>query len=437
MINTELGSIMHMPHWPIGSWHKNIKYNLDYPLKLSNALGNPHLKLPPIIHIAGTNGKGSSVAILRAIFEAAGFKVHAYTSPHLLEFNERIVLAGQKIDDDYLFDIMERTRLAALKLGEEPQFFFEGVTVAAFLGFSETPADVLILETGVGGRLDATNIIPSPLLSLITPISYDHMDSLGSTLPLIAGEKAGIIKAGIPCVISAQTEEVYAVLFAKCASLGSPAFAYEYDFGIRKIDGGFKYFSQELACEFPIPSLTGDHQLINASACIAAITLINEKFKITKAQISEGLQNADWPARLQKIPPARYAKLALKNVSIWMDGAHNSGGAQVLSNWIRDKLDSPIYIILGMTKNRNVTEFCAHFKDLVVKIYGVKVSSEVSSYSAENLSREGAAGGIEILPADSISDALAEISASNEEANIIICGSLFLAADFFKLLNEL
>jgi len=426
-----------MPHWPVGNWHKNVKYNLDYPLKLSSALGNPHLKLPPVIHVAGTNGKGSSVAMLRAIFEAAGYRVHAYTSPHLVEFNERIVLAGEKIDNNYLFNIIERARLAAQTIAEEPQFFFEGITVAAFLAFSEVKADILILETGVGGRLDATNIIPSPVLSLITPISYDHMDYLGATLSLIAGEKAGIIKQGSVCVISAQTEEVNQVLFSKCASLNSPAFAYEYDFGIEKTASGFKYFSKELTSEFPIPSLVGDHQLINASACIAAITLINDKFKITNTQISQGLQNTHWPARLQEVAPAKYVRWAPASVNIWVDGAHNSSGAQVLSHWVRENLKSPVYLILGMTKNRNVTEFCSHFKDIATAIYGVKVNSESNSYSAENLAKVASAAGIVITPSDSISDAITEISMHNSDTNIIVCGSLFLAADFFKLLGSI
>lgn len=429
--------MVHMPHWPIGNWHKSIKYNLDYPLKLSNALGNPHLKLPPVIHIAGTNGKGSSVAMLSAIFAAAGLEVHAYTSPHLVEFNERIVLANEKIDDDYLFNIMERTRIAAQAITEEPQFFFEGITVAAFLAFSEVKADVLILETGIGGRIDATNIVPSPLLSLITPISYDHMDCLGSTLPLIAGEKAGIIKQGRPCVISAQTDDVYQVLIEKCAQLGSPAFAYEYDFGIEKTPGGFKYFSHKLSCEFPAPALIGDHQLVNASACIAAITLVNKDFKINNAQIAEGLQRTKWSARLEKVPPAKYAKLVSQDVNIWVDGAHNNSGAQVLSYWIKNNLESPTYLILGMTKNRNVLKFCQYFKGLVTDIYGVKVLSETNSYSAEALELAGSSGNITIKPVDSIDNALAQISANSKGANIIICGSLFLAADFFKLLNNI
>jgi dihydrofolate synthase/folylpolyglutamate synthase len=426
-----------MPHWPIGNWHKSKKYNLDYPLKLSNALGNPHLKLPPVIHVAGTNGKGSSVAMLKAIFEAAGYKVHTYTSPHLVEFNERIILAGEKIDDDYLFNIIERARLAALKINEDPQFFFEGITVAAFLAFSEVKADILILETGVGGRLDATNIIPSPMLSLITPVSYDHMDYLGSTLPLIAGEKAGIIKQNSICVISAQTEEVNQVLFSKCANVKVPAFAYEYDFGIEKTASGFKYFSKKLTSEFLAPSLAGDHQLINASTCIASITLINDKFKITNTQISQGLQNTHWPARLQKIAPAKYSKWAPASVNIWVDGAHNSSGAQVLSHWVHENLKSQVYLILGMTKNRNVTEFCGHFKDIVTAIYGVKVNSESDSYSARNLAKITSEAGIEITPSDSISDAISEINARSTDANIVVCGSLFLAADLFKLLGSI
>jgi dihydrofolate synthase / folylpolyglutamate synthase len=422
---------MRMPHWPIPTWRQNFKRGTENILSLMEVLGNPHLNLPPTIHIAGTNGKGSSVAMFQAIFEAANYRVHAYTSPHLIEFNERIVIRNEKIRNDCLFEILEKTRLAANTVCIEPTFF-EGVTAAAFLAFSETPADILILETGIGGRLDSTNIINNPILSLITPISYDHVDYLGHTLPLIASEKAGIIKRGTPCVISSQVQEVYDILLKKCQEIEAPAFCYEYDFGIKKTKDGFTYSSKSLSSTFPVPSLLGDHQFINAGSVIAGISLINGLFKINSKQIARGLQNTHWPARIQKINNTRYA--ARPNISIFLDGAHNNGGAQVLSHWIKQDLNTPIYMIVGMTKNRNIEEFCSYFKDTVTKAYGVKVLSEASSYSAEEISTRGALTGINFESADSIEEAIEAITAiSTQPLSIIICGSLFLAADFLSI----
>lgn len=426
---------MQMPHFPVPTWKNYIKYDLENIIRLLKALGDPHLKLPPVVHIAGTNGKGSSSAMLRSIFTAAGYKVHCYTSPHLLEFNERIVLSNEKISDDKLWQVCEQVRVVSEKFNIEPSFF-EGTTAAAFLAFASHKADILILETGLGGRLDATNAIEQPLIALITPISYDHMHILGNTLPLIALEKAGIMKQGVPCVISSQVSEVYETLFAKAEELEVPTFCYEYDFGIKKTDNGFIYSSQNFTYEFPTPSLLGDHQLINAAGVIALISLINKQFNINNEAIAKGLQNTSWSARIEKIDPQKYSKLIGSNVQIWVDGAHNNSGAQVLANWVHDNLKSPVYLILGMTKNRNIKEFCSYFKGLTIKGYGVKVLSEVLSYNAEAISLEGRKSGIDFSESDSLEEAINNIKKINgdNKANIIITGSLFLAADFFKLL---
>ncbi len=424
-----------MPHFPLVAGQHTAKYNLENITKLLAFLDNPHLKLPPVIHVAGTNGKGSSVAMFTSIFKAAGYQVHAYTSPHLLEVNERIVLQGEKISDFYLFEICEKTRIASLQAGVEPSFF-EGLTAAAFLAFASVNADILIIETGLGGRLDATNVIEKPLITLITSISYDHMHLLGDTLPLIASEKAGIIKPFVPCVISAQVWEVYEILLAKCQDLNSSAFCYEYDFGLKKNLNSFNYLSNQGNYQFPFPSLPGDHQLINAASVIAAITLINDKFNITNNNIEKGLQNIHWPARIQKIAPHKYRHLAGAHVQIWVDGAHNSGGAMALAAWIADNLTGPIYLILGMTKNRDVADFCGHLKLLTVQGYGVRVLSEVMSYNSQILCQKANAAGMQLAPQDSLEQAIREISNLKAQGtNIIITGSLFLAADFLKLIE--
>ena len=425
--------MVRMPHWPIPPWH-TIKYDLTRISSLCQLLGNPELKFSPAIHIAGTNGKGSSLSMLRSIFEAAGYKVHAYTSPHLIEFNERIVIAGEKISDHYLFQVCEQVRIVSEANNIEPSFF-EGTTAAAFLAFADVKADILLLETGLGGRLDATNILQQPLLTIITPISYDHMEYLGPTLPIIAGEKAGIIKQNTPCIISAQTDEVYQVLLTKCAELNAPSLCYEYDFGIEKTAKGFIYRSKNYNFEFPMPALLGDHQLINAAAVIAAISAVNQQFKIGANYIIQGLENVKWPARIEKIEYDKYKHLATENTRIWLDGAHNSGGAQVLVNWIKDNLYEPVYLILGMTKNRNIEDFCLYFKDIIVSGYGVRVLSEPSSYSAEILTQRAASTGIDFQSALNLEEAIRDISNNTSVVNIIICGSLFLAADFYKIIG--
>jgi dihydrofolate synthase/folylpolyglutamate synthase len=411
-----------MPHWPaLLKTHHN-RVDLEKMRILMRELGNPHLKLPQIIHIAGTNGKGSTCAYLKAIFENAGYRVHVYTSPHLLQFNERIVLNGTPIFDDYLFEICERVRNIVEK-HNLIHSFFEATTAAAFIAFSEVPADILIMETGLGGRLDATNIIENPLATIITPISYDHMEYLGPTLPIIAAEKAGIIKPKAPCIISAQTKEVFEILLSKCDEIGVESIAYGYDYMISKEKDEFLIEGKNFHEKFPFPKLLGDHQILNASAVIAGIlSNVFRGFKISTDNIKAGLLNVEWPARLQK------TKCLGKEVII--DGAHNTGGAQILSLWMKDNLSKSTALILGMTKNRDVAAFSSYFKDIVDVIYCVKVMSEPSSYSAEKL-----ASFIEIktVICDNLEEAIMKASSSHE--NVVIAGSLFLASDSMKLLG--
>lgn len=414
--------MVHMPHWPIP--HKALPARVDLAnmMVLMDLLDNPHLKIPPVIHVAGTNGKGSTIAYLRAIFEAAGYKVHSYTSPHLLEFNERIVLAGEKIFDNHLFQICEKVRVISGKAGLDPTFF-EATTAAAFLAFSETPADILLLETGLGGRLDATNIVPNPLLTIITPISYDHMPMLGSTLPIIAGEKAGIIKPGVPCIISAQVDSVMDVFLNRCDELSSKSIAYGYDFAVDRVGGRMIVKNYEEDKEYPLPALLGDHQILNAGSVIMACKLLKGKFDITYENICEGLQQVNWPGRLQKI--------SWKSSSIWLDGAHNSGGAQVLAIWMKENLQRPISMVLGVTKNRDAAAFVSFFEGIVDRIYCVRVSSEPSSYSATKLSELLEYSGIEVIACDSLEEGIDEAIGFSED--VVVTGSLFLVADVLRL----
>jgi dihydrofolate synthase/folylpolyglutamate synthase len=423
-----------MPHWPKPLKSNFIQYDLTRITKLLDALSSPHLSLPPVIHIAGTNGKGSTAAYLKAIFQAAGLTYHSYTSPHLIEFNERIIIRSEKITDGYLFELCERTKCIAEKIGVEPTFF-EGTTACAFLGFAENPADVVILETGLGGRLDATNVIPNPLMTIITPVSFDHMEYLGPTIIDIAGEKAGIIKHSVPCIISHQLEEALEVLLFKCQIEKSPAIVYQYDFGITKRDDGFNFESKNLNFSLPSPSLRGDHQILNAATVIAALALGQKTFNFTTEHFIQGVQNANWPARIEKIPPQKYSKLLSDKAQVWVDGAHNEHGAKTLANWIQYELREKPILIVGMTKNRDVVRFLSQFHDLYCDIYTVPVMSEPLSYSAQSLSDLALSGGIKTTSCLCLEDALSTINNNLLTKNVVITGSLFLAADFFKLIG--
>jgi len=428
--------MVNIPHWPeIPIFQMSKKVNLDLTIELLAGLGNPQNKLPPVIHIAGTNGKGSSLAMLRGIFTKAGYKTHSYTSPHITEFNERIKLADTKITDAHLHSILERVRVVADELNLKPSFF-EGVTAAAFLAFSESKADVLLLETGLGGLLDCTNVVKKPILTLITPISHDHMDYLGEDIIQIAAQKAGIIKQGVPCVIGAQSERVYELLIEKCSELDAPSFCYEYDYNASKTQKGFRYLSKKFNLDLPPPALRGDHQIINAAAVIASIMLLNDKFNITTQQIKQGLKTTDWPGRLQLVEKKISKKLAgNNNIEIYLDGAHNEAGAACLAHWARENLEGNIYLVLGMTRNRNATEFCNHFTGLADKIATTGVVSEPSSYSADILAEKVEKSGIECIAADDLHSAIQELTkqAGGKKATIIVTGSLFLISDFLNL----
>lgn len=428
--------MVYMPHWPKKfAMHPEAK-DLSRMLAILAQLDNPHLKLPPTIHVAGTNGKGSTCAMLKAIYKNMGLRVHMYTSPHLLHFNERIELREQKIDDDFLFEVLELTRLASEKLDFEPTFF-ESTTAAAFLAFSKIPADILILETGMGGRLDPTNVV-NPILTIITPISYDHMEYLGNHIRLIAGEKAGIIKPGVPCVISRQDQEAMDILLAKCEELNCPAIAYEYDFIPEKNEDGFLFRSQLAEFQVPHLSLKGDHQIINASSVIAASLVIASNkvaWQSTANNITTALTKTEWPGRLQEFNISKIVKNAEK-ASCFLDGAHNISGAAALADWIKEQKYKQPILIVGLTKNRDVASFLSQFKEVNPIIYGVRVLSEPSSYSSEMLTQKAAEASIRVIPQDSLEEAFIEAVKQDTNANIIITGSLFLVSDCMKLMSR-
>lgn len=352
-------------------------------------LDNPHLNLPPTIHVAGTNGKGSTIAFLRAILESSGKKVHTYTTPHLIKFNERITLAGEEISDDYLFETMEEVRLKSedLRLG-----FFEATTAGAFLAFSKVKADYLLLETGMGGRLDATNIIPAPLVTIITTIAKDHTEFLGTDLRLIAGEKLGIVKPGTTCISSLQQTIVDETIETYCAEREIPLVAFSYDFAVDKTPGGFRYICGDLAWEFPDPALPGDHQYVNAASAITAYLLIKSSHPALDAGspeiphqvrdvVASGLQKTKWPSRLERIARPYIPE----NWEFWLDGAHNPAGAFALANHLQYWQDKPTYLIFGTTKGREVKDFLAKFQGKIAHLCLVKIKFEPNSYEPEEM----------------------------------------------------
>lgn len=295
---------------------QRIDLSLERMRVLCAALGDPQHKLPPVIHVAGTNGKGSTVALIRAIAEAAGLKVHAYTSPHLVRFNERIRLAGTLIEDDHLNAILDRIEAAMAETNSKATVF-ESTTAAAFLAMSETPADLAIIEVGLGGVLDATNVIERPLLSVIAPVDYDHAEFLGTDLAAIASEKAGVLKAGAPAVIARQKEEAMAAIERRAADVHARLNVLGVDFDAWAERGGLAFQTAELFMDLPAPALAGAHQIDNAALAVAAAVELD----LPEAAIAEGLKRVRWPARLQRISAGPYGAAAkAAEAELWLDG---------------------------------------------------------------------------------------------------------------------
>ncbi len=382
-----------------------IELKLDRMQRLLSMLGNPHKKLPPVIHVAGTNGKGSLIAYLRTIFEAAGYKVHVYTSPHLVEFRERIVLAGKTIDNA---QVQQIATYVSRVMEQQPATFFEATTALAFLAFAGSKADVLLLETGMGGRLDATNVIDVPLLTVITPVAFDHMEYLGDTLAKIAGEKAGIMKKNVPCVVGRQEPEALAVLEEKAASLHVP----------------LVHFS---ARGLPLaPSLAGAHQLDNAATAVACIDQLPH-FAITDAQILQGIAGAVWPARLQTLVAGPYLGLLAPGMELVLDGGHNQQGAEVLARWLAAQ-ERPVYAICGMIEGKDSDGYMRAIAPHIKALTAVAIPGESTSKKATEVASSAEKAGIPAKTAASIEQALSEIVATApQSALVLIAGSLYLA----------
>ncbi|WP_341813278.1 folylpolyglutamate synthase/dihydrofolate synthase family protein [Wolbachia endosymbiont (group B) of Germaria angustata] len=435
--------MIYMPHWPKPIGNRPKDFSLDRIKSFLNKLGNPEKKIPPIIHIAGTNGKGSTLSFIRYIMQAAGYKVHTYTSPHLVNFNERIVVAGNDIDDSELHNSLEECRIA---VAEQPITLFEAATTAAFLAFSRHKADITLVEVGLGGRLDATNVIDNPILTIITSIALDHTEYLGPTVETIAGEKAGIMKPNVPCVIAPQEKSIMNTLEQHAINKKSPLYRGGFEWNCEKQNNRIVFQSTIQSIEFSLPSLKGDHQIINAGNAIAACSILSGKygFNIGEEDIASGLKRTYWPARLESIKEGNLISLLPKDWQLFLDGAHNNDGARVLAKWVRDNFAEGIYMIFGVTRNRNVAEFLEHLKPYIKLLCAICVKSEPKATSTD-LIREGAHNiGINAIECESIRDAISNhiLKASIQNVKtILICGSLFLARDLsmensYQLIQE-
>jgi dihydrofolate synthase/folylpolyglutamate synthase len=433
---------MKIAFWPDPKKNKIINLGLDRVYELLRRLDNPHLKLPPTIHVAGTNGKGSVIAFLNAILVAAGYDVHCYISPHLVDFNERIIIAGKQISDQYLNEVLNECKKAALQKPEIAITFFEGTTVAAFLAFSRIKADILLLETGMGGRLDATNCLPEVLASIITPISIDHQEFLGKTLKKIAYEKAGIIKNNCPVIIAKQKKSVKNQLTEIALKKGSPIKSYQEDWNIRKYQDHFviNFLSSNKIkkLKLPLPTLAGNHQLYNAGTAIMALISQN-KLPITEEQIKKAIPKATWPARLEKITKGKFFNILSKNFGtnfeLILDGSHNEDGSKTIKSWITHQPQTTTYLIFGMLQNRSCQKFLINLKDQIDHLFAIKIDGEDKSRNPEEIAEIAKIMGIKSSATSNLKDAINKITKLHTSSNalrVIVCGSLYLAGVFLQ-----
>ncbi len=411
---------------------KSIDLSLDRVFQLLEKLNNPHEKLPPVVHVAGTNGKGSVLAFLTAILNAHGFKVQRFSSPHLVHFHERINLAENgktvPISEKLLAELLARTQKAN---GDAPITFFEITTVAALLAFSQQKADWCLLETGLGGRLDATNVVDQPAASVITPISIDHQRFLGSEITDIAKEKAGILKPGMPGFIGLQPSNVLDVLQERAQEIGAPLFIRGQDYDVYAQRGRLIYSSADQLIDLPLPrNLIGRHQIENAGLAIAiGQHLLGDNLQ--QNDLSHAMETAAWPARMQKLKALDYSEHLRKDDELWLDGGHNPSAAAALAELVGDleeKVPRPLHLIIGMMTGKDVRGFLHEFHGLAAQVIAVPIPGEDGAMNADDLADLAVEMGFEADTASSFQEAL-QISASgrHEDARIVICGSLYLA----------
>ncbi len=392
--------------------------------RLLAALGHPERAVPPVIHLAGTNGKGSTQAMIRAGLEAGGDRVHAYTSPHLARFHERIRLAGELISEPALTALLDE---CVRVNGPDEITFFEITTCAAFLAFARTKADWTLLEVGLGGRLDATNVVEKPRLTIITPVSIDHQQYLGETLTEIAGEKAGIIKRGVPVIVGPQFEEGLAVIEAKAARLGAPVLAFGQHWNAFEDRGRLVYQDENGLLDLPLPCLPGAHQIQNAGAAIAALRALGRDETACEAAVTRAV----WPARMQRLRQGPLVDAAPK-VELWLDGGHNPAGGEAVAATLARMPKRETHLICGMLNTKDVTGYMVPLAPQVTRLHAVPIPGEKNTLPAEATRDAARTAGIEAVTAGSVAEALAGIAATTPDARVLICGSLYLAGTVLR-----
>ncbi|WP_299966425.1 folylpolyglutamate synthase/dihydrofolate synthase family protein [uncultured Roseobacter sp.] len=403
---------------------KIIDLTLDRMWRLLGALGNPQETLPPVIHVAGTNGKGSTLAMIRAGLEAEGKSVHVYTSPHLARFHERIRVAGTLISEADLTSVLDECAQAN---GDIPITYFEITTCAALLAFARMPADYTLLEVGLGGRLDATNVIAKPVLTAITPVSLDHQQFLGETLAEIAGEKAGILKRGVPCVVARQEPAGQEVIEARAERLGAPLLANGQHWHVARERDGMIYQDEAGLLDLPRPNLPGDHQVMNAGTALAAL----RHLRVGEAGCEAAVTRADWPARMQRLrsgPLVEAAPLA----ELWLDGGHNPAAGEALAAHLGSLPVRPTYLICGMLNTKDIAGYLRPLSQAVQGLTAVSIPGEANTLPAADTAEAARAVGMADGQAESVAEAVRDVIAEAPQARILICGSLYLAGTVLR-----
>jgi dihydrofolate synthase/folylpolyglutamate synthase len=412
---------------------KLIDLTLDRMTRILAQLGHPERKLPPVIHVAGTNGKGSVIAFMRAMLEAAGQRVHVYTSPHLVRFNERFRLAGRLVSDEQLQDALaecERVNNGA------PLTLFEITTAAGMVLFSRHPADVLLLEVGLGGRLDATNVVEQPLASVITPVSLDHAEYLGDNIDQIAAEKAGIIKEGVPVIVGLQPRDALSVIERRAARLDAPIRVAGEDWTAGEERGRLVFQDDERLLDLPAPKLHGRHQFDNAGLAVATLRAI-PSLTPSRSAFEAGVVNAEWPARMQRLTAGTLVLRAPQGSELWLDGGHNADGGRAIAAALADleeRVSRPLVMIVGMLGSKDCAGFLRNFAGLTRRIIAVPIPDQKNALSPDDIADAARSVGIPAMTRSSLKAALdaTEMLELDPPPRILITGSLYLAGEVLK-----
>lgn len=403
---------------------KIMDLTLDRVWRLLAALGDPQNSLPPVVHVAGTNGKGSTLAMIRAGIEAVGQSAHVYTSPHLARFHERIRVAGKLISEPDLTAVLDECYAAN---NHETITYFEITTCAALLAFARTPANFTLLEVGLGGRLDATNVMARPALTIITPVSMDHEQYLGDTIAKIAAEKAGIIKRGVPCIVGPQPEEAMEVIEQIAARNGAPLLAYGQQWHVGREHDRLVFQDETGLRDLPLPNLPGAHQVENAGAAVCAL----RHFELGDIAYEAAVTRAEWPARMQRLKSGPLRDAA-PQAELWLEGGHNPAAGMAIAALLADLPKRPTYLICGMLNTKDIAGYlrpmAAHADGLVA----VSIPGEANTVSAQDTANIAQESGLAAETAESVTAALRQIAHQNPTARVVICGSLYLAGSVLR-----